>query len=139
MPRRPMITVGLSALMTLAIAACSSGGSSSAPSTAASPPAAASASAAATACQETTDPGDVAVSIKDFSFDPASIEAKVDQVIGFTNTGAAPHTVTLDDGSCATPNIAAGSADGVVFSAAGSYPFHCSIHAQMTGTIVVTE
>lgn len=139
MPRRAIIILGLSAVMTVAIAACSSSSSSSAPSTAASAPAAASATAAATACQETTDPGDVAVSIKDFSFDPADIQAKVGQVIGFSNTGAAPHTVTLDDGSCTTPNITAGSADGVVFSVAGSYPFHCAIHAQMTGTIVVTE
>jgi plastocyanin len=139
MPRRLVITAGLSVLLTLALAACSSSSSSSAPSTAASAPAAASATAAATACQETTDPGDVTVSIKDFSFDPADIQAKVGQAIAFTNTGAAPHTATLDDGSCTTPNIDVGSADGLVFSAAGSYPFHCSIHAQMKGTIVVTE
>ena len=136
--RRVIVTFGLSALMTLANASCSSGTPSSAPSTAASAPAA-SAPAAAAACQETTDPGDVTASIKDFSFDPAEIQAKVGQVIAFSNTGAAPHTVTLDDGSCTTPNIAPGASDGVSFSAAGSYPFHCSIHPQMKGTIVVTE
>lgn len=139
MSRRTIVTLGLSALMTLAMAACSSGTASSAPSTGASAPAAASPSAAAAMCQETTDPGDVAASIKDFAFEPADISAKVGQVIGFTNTGAAPHTVTLDDGSCTTPNISAGGADGVVFSVAGSYPFHCAIHAQMKGTITVTE
>lgn len=139
MPRRAIVTLGLSALMTLAIAACSGSSASSAPSIGASAPAEASASAAAAACQETTDPGDVAVSIKDFQFDPAAISAKVDQAIGFTNTGAAAHAVTLDDGSCTTPNINAGSADGVVFSVAGSYPFHCAIHPQMKGTITVTE
>ena len=79
------------------------------------------------------------MNVKDFAFDPTAITAKVGQVIAFTNTGAAPHTATLDDGSCTTPNIAAGAADGLTFSAAGSYPFHCAIHTQMKGTITVTE
>jgi plastocyanin len=125
--------------MTLALAACSSGSASSAPSTAASAPPAASAPGAAAVCEETTDPGDVAVNVKDFAFEPTAISAKVGQVIAFTNTGAAPHTATVDDGSCATPNIAAGAADGLTFSVAGSYPFHCAIHSQMKGTITVTE
>ncbi len=136
MSRRPIVAFGLSALMTLALAACSGSTSSTTPSTAASAPAASASTALV--CQETTDPGDVTASIKDFSFDPAEIHAKVDQVIAFSNTGAAPHTVTLDDGSCTTPNIAPGATDGVVFSVAGSYPFHCAIHSQMKGTIVVS-
>jgi len=135
---RAILTLALSALMTLALAACGGGGASSAPSTAASAPPAASVPAAAT-CEATTDPGDVAVNVKDFAFEPTEISAKVGQVIAFTNTGAAPHTATLDDGSCATPNINAGAADGLTFSAAGSYPFHCAIHTQMKGTITVTE
>ena len=139
MSRRAIATLSLSALMTLVLAACSGGSASSAPSTAASAPAEASAPAAGAACQETTDPGDVTASIKDFEFDPSAITAKVGQAIAFTNTGAAPHTVTLDDNSCTTPNINAGAADGVVFSAAGSYPFHCAIHTQMKGTITITE
>jgi plastocyanin len=136
---RAILTLSLSVLMTLALAACSGSTASSAPSTAATAAPAATTSAAATKCEETTDPGDVAVSIKDFAFDTTEISAKVGQVIAFTNTGAAPHTATVDDGSCTTPNIAAGSADGLVFSVAGSYPFHCAIHAQMKGTITVTE
>ena len=140
MTRRAIVTLCLTALLALALAACSGGSASSAPSTAASaaPPAAASPSTALV-CEETTDPGDVTASIKDFSFDPADITAKVGQVIAFSNTGAAPHTVTLDDSSCTTPNINAGASDGLVFNVAGSYPYHCAIHAQMKGTIVVSE
>jgi plastocyanin len=137
MSRRPIVNLAMSALVTLALAACGGGSSSAAPSTAGSAPAAASPSTAL-ACQETTDPGDVTASIKDFAFDPTEIQAKVGQAIAFSNTGAAPHTVTLDDGSCTTPNIEAGKADGLVFNAAGSYPFHCAIHSQMKGTIVVS-
>jgi plastocyanin len=139
MSRRAIVTLVLATLLTLALAACSGGNASSAPSTAASAAPPAASPTAASICEETTDPGDVTASIKDFSFDPADITAKVGQVIAFSNTGAAPHTVTLDDGSCTTPNINAGAADGIVFNVAGSYPFHCAIHAQMKGTIVVSE
>ncbi len=136
---RAILTLCLAALMTLALAACGGGTASSAPSSAATAAPAASAPAAGPVCEETTDPGDVAASVKDFAFEPAEISAKVGQVIAFTNTGAAPHTATLDDDSCTTPAINVGAADGLTFSVAGSYPFHCSIHAQMKGTITVTE
>jgi plastocyanin len=136
---RAILTLALSAFMTLALAACGGSSASTAPSTAASAAPPASAPAAAAACEETADPGDVAVNVKDFAFEPTAISAKVGQVVAFTNTGAAPHTATLDDGSCTTPNIAAGAADGLTFSVAGSYPFHCAIHSQMKGTITVTE
>ena len=124
---RAILTLALSAFMTLALAACGGGSASTAPSTAASAAPPASAPAAAAACEETTDPGDVAVNVKDFAFDSTAITAKVGQVIAFTNTGAAPHTATLDDGTCTAPNIAAGAADGLTFSVAGSSPFHCAI------------
>jgi plastocyanin len=126
----------LAASVVFVLAACSSSTTSSAPSSAA---AAASAQApAASACKETTDAGAVAVEIIDFSFKPADVAAKVGQVIAFKNTGAKPHTATLDVGSCTTPNITTGNSDGLVFSAAGTYKFHCAIHPKMTGTIVIS-
>ena len=56
----------------------------------------------------------------------------------FTNEDSIAHTVTLDDGSCDTGNIAGGASAGMTFSAAGSYPFHCNIHSSMTGTFEVS-
>jgi len=78
------------------------------------------------------------VAIKDFAFGPATIAAKVGQTVTFTNGDAVPHTATLDDKSCTTPNIASGASDGLMFTAAGTYPFHCSVHPKMTGTITVS-
>ena len=71
------------------------------------------------ACVESAAAGEVAVAIKDFAFGPADIQAKVGQTVTFTNGDSAPHTATLDDGTCATPNIAGGGSDGLMFSAAG--------------------
>ena len=40
-----------------------------------------------------------AVSIVDFAFQPASIEVPAGSTVTWTNTGAATHTVTADDGA----------------------------------------
>ncbi len=134
MSNRSLAALAVSALIVLA--GCSSSGASSAPATAAS--SGAPASAAGSACSETTAAGTVPVSIVDFAFNPTSITAKVGDVVGFTNTGSTAHNATLDDGSCKTPNINPTKTDGLTFTAAGTYKFHCSIHNQMTGTIVVS-
>lgn len=114
----------LAASAVLVLAGCSSGGGA--------------ASTATSVCKETTEAGAVAVTVVDFAFQPAEIAAKTGQVIAFTDTGQAPHTATLDGGQCATPTIQPGKSDGLTFSVAGTYKFHCSIHSQMTGTIVIS-
>jgi plastocyanin len=68
------------------------------------------------------------VTIKDFSYSPQPATAKVGEVIAWTNTGNAPHTATMDDGSCKTDTIPAGSTGMLVFTAAGTYTYHCSVH-----------
>jgi plastocyanin len=123
MNRRILVALGGVALV---FAACSSSGGSAPP-----------ASVTGTACAPATGSGTVAVSVKDFAFDPTAISAKVGDTVTFTNAGAAPHNATLDAGGCATPDIQAGSTGSLKFSAAGTYPFHCTIHPQMKGTITV--
>jgi plastocyanin len=136
MARRASTILGLSSALVLVLAACSSGGgSSAAPSTGggASAPAAGGA-----ACTVSADTGTVAVTIKGFAFNPNAISAKVGEVVGFVNNDTTAHTATLDDDSCSTDNIAAGASMSLTFSAAGTYPFHCKIHPNMTGTITVS-
>lgn len=139
---RPLVTLAAGSILFLA--ACSSGGATTAPSSAATeaPTAAASAesspAAGGAACAESAAAGEVTVSIEGFAFNPADITASVDQTVTFTNGDSAPHTATLDDGSCTTPNIGNGESDGLTFSAAGTYPFHCNVHPNMKGTITVS-
>ncbi len=138
-------TVGLATCAVLLLAACSSSAATTAPSAVASaaPPVEVSAAASApaaggAACSQSADAGQVAVAVKGFAFGPADIGAKVGQIVTFNNGDSAPHTATLDDGSCSTGTISSGSADGLLFSVAGSYPFHCKIHPTMKGTITVS-
>jgi plastocyanin len=128
---------GLATVAVLLLAACSSSAATTAPSAAASAAPSVEASAAA-ACSQTADAGQVAVAAKGFAFGPADIKAKVGQIITFTNGDSTPHTATLDDGSCSTGTISFGKADGLLFSIAGSYPFHCRIHPIMKGTITIS-
>ena len=67
------------------------------------------------------------------------VAAKVGDVITWTNGDGVPHKVALDDGSCTmAQNIAGGGKQSLVFSVAGSFPFHCTIHSSMKGTIVIS-
>ena len=137
MRHRPLVTVAAGAVLLLA--ACSGGGATTAPTSAPEASVEASAEApAAAACTKSSAAGEVAVAIEGFAFSPADISVTVGQTITFTNNDSAPHTATLDDGTCTTPNINNGGSDGLTFSAAGSYPFHCNVHPDMKGTITVS-
>src|SRR5687767_10833667 len=109
---RPLVAVAATLVL---VAACSSGGASTAPS-AEAPEAPsveasveASAPAAEASCVKSAAGGEVDVAIEGFAFNPADIQASVGQTVTFTNNDSAPHTATLDDGLCTTPNIATGS------------------------------
>ena len=80
---------------------------------------------------------DQSVAISGFSYSPASVTVNVGDTVTWTNSGAQAHTATADDGSWDTGNIAGGGTDAVTFATAGTFPYHCDIHPQMTGTVTV--
>ena len=49
----------------------------------------------------------------------------------------ASHTVTADDGSFDSGLCGAGTRFIVTFASAGSFTYHCTIHAAMTGSVTV--
>jgi len=136
--RGKFIATGFSAFA-LALAGCAaSGGATPAPATGAPPASSAPTDTPAAACAPTTDEAGVTVTILDFTFGPSPVTATVGQPIGWSNRDGAPHTATLDTIDCATGTISAnGGTAALVFSEPGEYPYHCAIHPQMKGTIVV--
>lgn len=132
----------------LGLAACSGGAGASPASTGATAPTSDPASEApasdapsapaSAACATSTDAATVDVTIEGFSFDPGTVEAKVGDVIGFTNRDGAPHTATLDDDQCTTDSITGNASAALTFSVPGSFPFHCRIHPDMTGTFEIS-
>jgi len=83
--------------------------------------------------------GGAAVSIVDFAFQPGSVEVPVGGSVTWTNNGSATHTVTSDSGAFDSGQLAPGASFSQTFDTAGTFTYHCSIHPQMTGTVIVTS
>ena len=112
-------------------------GSAQAPTPGAS---AAAGGGAACAKADTGATATVKVDIKDFKFSPQPVNAKVGDVVGWTNGDSAPHTATMDDSSCGTDNISQGATGLLVFNKAGTYTYHCSVHpAQMKDYTIIVQ
>lgn len=79
---------------------------------------------------------DSAVSIAGFAFGPGSVSIEVGDTVTWTNDDTAPHTATAA-GAFDTGTIAAGESASVTFDTAGTYDYVCSIHPQMSGTVIV--
>ena len=81
-------------------------------------------------------PAESAVSIVDFSFEPATLDVAAGATVVWTNDGQAPHTVTGDfaDSGVLEP----GQTFSHTFAESGEFGYVCSIHPQMTGTIRVS-
>ena len=77
------------------------------------------------------------ITIMSFAFQtPATV--KPGQHLTVSNSDGVEHTVTSDDGTSFNVSVAAnGTATFTVPSKPGTYPFHCAIHPQMHGTLVV--
>jgi plastocyanin len=84
-----------------------------------------------------------AVTVKQFQFMPAELTVKAGTTVTWTNQDQILHTATFG----ATPGTADGTFDGPMdgpgksvshtFDRPGRYPYFCSRHNFMTGTIVV--
>jgi plastocyanin len=79
-----------------------------------------------------------AVSIIDFAFEPASLEVATGTTVTWTNTGQERHTATADDGSFDSGRLRAGESFSFTFNTPGTFAYHCDVHPDMTGTIIVT-
>lgn len=78
-----------------------------------------------------------AVSIVNGSFSPSTITISVGTAVKFTNNGTMNHTATGDDLSWGTGTMTPGQSFSRYFKKAGTYTYACSIHPNMTGTIIV--
>ncbi len=78
-----------------------------------------------------------AVSIKGFAFSVSTLNVAEGTKVTWTNNDATTHTVTADDDSFNSGDIAAGQTYSRTFSVAGTYNYHCVYHSMMKGSVVV--
>jgi plastocyanin len=77
------------------------------------------------------------VSIANMAFSPSSLTVSSNVKVTWTNNDGVAHTVTADDNSFNSGNIAPGATFSHTFSGIGTYSYHCNIHTAMKGKIVV--
>ena len=89
---------------------------------------------------DTTAPavGEGPVTIKGIAFNPKEVHVKAGQQLLWNwEDGGLEHTVTADDKSFDSGRKSSGSWP-YTFAKAGTYAYHCEVHARMHGTVVVS-
>lgn len=81
--------------------------------------------------------GAPAVTIANFAFGPTALQVAAGTTVTWTNNDSAAHTVTADDGSFDSGNLAPGQSFTFTFDQSGSFTYHCSYHPNMVASIVV--
>lgn len=136
------LTVSLALLAALLLGACGQ-------TTTAAPPVTSGQIVAATAAPPTaraapTTPlatpaaiGGPQVVIGNFTFSPATLTVAVGTTVTWINHDDVPHTVTAQDHTFTSSGLDTDDQFTHQFTAAGTYAYYCTIHAQMTATIIV--
>lgn len=71
-------------------------------------------------------------------FSPATQTLHVGDIVEWTNVGTVQHTVTFDAQPYLTdPALDPGAAWEIKLTETGTYPYRCTIHPGMNGTLVV--
>ncbi len=78
-----------------------------------------------------------AIEIKDFSFNPPSLEVAAGTTVTWTNNDGTGHTVTQDGGGFQSGKIDGGGSFSFTFDTPGTDAYHCEFHPSMTGEIIV--
>jgi LPXTG-motif cell wall-anchored protein len=77
------------------------------------------------------------VTIEDFAFSPSSVTIDVGDTVTWTNRDPTQHSATAEDGSFDTGLLRRGQSGLHTFEEAGTFPYVCTPHPGMKGTITV--
>jgi plastocyanin len=76
------------------------------------------------------------IEIKNNAFNPADVTIAAGGEVDWQNNDTVTHVIKFDTGTtCGT--VMAGTVKKVRFAAAGLFPYHCTIHTDMRGTVTV--
>jgi plastocyanin len=73
------------------------------------------------------------------SYNPNPVEVKVGETVTWTNDDSVIHTTTSTDGTFDSGIMRNGQSFSYTFDTPGEYPYYCTLHPNMVGTVVVTE
>jgi plastocyanin len=71
------------------------------------------------------------------TFNPTTLTTNVGATVVWTNSDNEAHTTTSNTGLWNSNNVAANGTFSHQFTTAGTFAYRCTLHANMTGTIIV--
>ena len=77
------------------------------------------------------------ITVRDFTYQPASIVVAAGDTIIWLNADFVPHTATADDNAWDSKTLAAGATWRLVADTLGRYRYYCTFHPNMEGVIEV--
>jgi plastocyanin len=86
---------------------------------------------------KTPQPATAEVKVDNFSFGPATLTVPVGTTVTWTNRDDIPHTIVSTDKVFKSKVLDTDEKFSFTFAKAGTYPYFCSIHPKMTGSVVV--
>ena len=136
--KRLMYVIPLSSIAVLVFAAIAAAQPATVPAEGSTTPAEGS----TTPAEESTTPpapnDTTTVEIRNNAFNPAQLHVAPGTTVTFVNNDNVPHTATSDN-KLFDLEIPPGSSYPVVLEGEGTVPYHCELHPEMKGTIVVGD
>lgn len=137
------IALTLVVTMSMVLAACGGSTATTAPTPTTAPTTAPAPTPTPSPTAITTPVATVTVKIVEknekYSFQPSTLNIKVGTQVIWTNTSDASHTITSDTAAFNTASpIAKGQTFMFLFTQAGTFKYHCTIHPYMVATIAVS-
>jgi plastocyanin len=77
------------------------------------------------------------VAIEGFAYQPAEVTISVGTTLTWINKDLDVHTVTAQDGTFDSGNLARGDTFSYTFEVTGTYDYYCIPHPYMTGRVIV--
>lgn len=77
------------------------------------------------------------IKIQNFTFNPQTLTAKLNDTVRAVNNDGVPHTITSDAGLFDSGIISSGKSKQGLAKRRGTFSYHCTIHPFMKGTILV--
>jgi plastocyanin len=89
--------------------------------------------------QTSQQTADATVKIRNFKFEPANLALAVGKTVQFINVDEEPHTATATDGTFNSKALDTNQTWNYTATKSGIYPYICSVHPFMKGTLTVTQ
>jgi plastocyanin len=77
------------------------------------------------------------VTIQNLAYNPSAVTVAVGDTVQWINADDITHTVTADNGTEFDQTLTPGDSFQHVFLSAGDFPYHCTIHPFMHGSVTV--